>query len=167
MLGHAQAAPDAVQPALADISSSPPPHALERAFIRHRRIFWIVIALAMLLSFNGQWRIGLDSANYRGLADSLANGRGYTFGAWAPRAVYPGLPFLLAGLQRICGTSAFRAVHLHECHGHRHAVADLCTRAVAVSEMDRRRRHFLRRDEFIVHPARQRIAHRHAVSARL
>ncbi|MBV8780045.1 MAG: glycosyltransferase family 39 protein [Phycisphaerae bacterium] len=63
--------------------------------------------MLMLLAFNGQWRIGLDSANYRGLADSLANGRGYTFGFWAPKAIYPGFPLMLAGLQKLFGTCVF------------------------------------------------------------
>ncbi len=76
------------------------------AFIEiHAAKFFVVLALLYLVTFNGQWRIGLDSANYRGLADSLANGRGYTFGAWAPHSIYPGLPVVLALLQRLSGNT--------------------------------------------------------------
>ena len=35
---------------------------------------FVSIAILFLGCFNGQWRIGLDSANYRGLADSIASG---------------------------------------------------------------------------------------------
>ncbi|MBC8108230.1 MAG: glycosyltransferase family 39 protein, partial [Anaerolineae bacterium] len=67
---------------------------------------FIGVALLYLVSFNGKWRIGLDSANYRGLADSIANGRGYHFGDWAGQNIYPGFPLLLAGLQKLFGASA-------------------------------------------------------------
>src|SRR4051812_35865801 len=67
---------------------------------------FVLVALLYLISFNGRWRIGLDSANYRGLANSLATGGGYHFGDWAGRNIYPGFPLLLAGLQRAFGTSA-------------------------------------------------------------
>ncbi|CAN5637189.1 hypothetical protein BH09PLA1_BH09PLA1_17770 [soil metagenome] len=64
---------------------------------------FIFVAIAYLVSFNGKWRIGLDSANYRGLADSIASGRGYVFGDWAGQNIYPGFPLLLAGLQKLFG----------------------------------------------------------------
>src|SRR3954470_17973127 len=73
---------------------------------RSSKFLWLYVALLYLVSFNGQWRIGLDSANYRGLANSLASGRGYAFGEWAPHNVYPGFPVLLASLQKLFGTGA-------------------------------------------------------------
>jgi hypothetical protein len=47
----------------------------------------------------------LDSANYRGLALNLAAGKGYVFGDWAPKQIYPGFPYLLAGIERLLGPS--------------------------------------------------------------
>jgi hypothetical protein len=73
---------------------------------RCSKFLWLYVALLYLISFNGQWRIGLDSANYRGLAHGLATGRGYSFGEWAPRNVYPGFPLLLAGLEKLFGSTA-------------------------------------------------------------
>src|SRR5687767_3257904 len=66
---------------------------------------FVFVAILYLVSFNGQWRIGLDTANYRGLADSIANGRGYVFGEWAGKNIYPGLPLLLAGFEIVVGKS--------------------------------------------------------------
>jgi hypothetical protein len=79
---------------------------ITRLIARCDKILWLYIALLYLICFNGQWRIGLDSANYRGLADSIAGGRGYTFGEWAPHNVYPGFPLLLAALQKAFGSGA-------------------------------------------------------------
>jgi hypothetical protein len=73
------------------------------AIARHRNLFFILIALLYALSFNGKWRIGLDSADYRGLALSIASGRGYTFGDWAPKQIYPGLPYSLAAIEYVLG----------------------------------------------------------------
>jgi hypothetical protein len=73
---------------------------------RHARAMFVLVTLLYLISFNGQWRVGLDSSNYRGLGDSIASGRGYTFGEWAPKNIYPGLPLLFAGLQSAFGRSA-------------------------------------------------------------
>jgi hypothetical protein len=75
------------------------------AVIRCRHYTFAFIALVMLLGINGQWRIGSDSAQYRGLAESLAEGRGYTFGGAPQDTIYPGLPAMLAGLQLAFGKS--------------------------------------------------------------
>ncbi len=61
---------------------------------------WIVIQLA---SFNGMWRVGHDSALYRSVGHSLAIGHGYAISGEAHDHVYPGLPYLLAGLERVFG----------------------------------------------------------------
>jgi hypothetical protein len=77
------------------------------AIVRYRKVFFIGIALLYIISFNGRWRIGLDSSIYRGLGHHLATGRGYTFGASAAHQVYPGLPIVLAGIERYISASVF------------------------------------------------------------
>ena len=70
--------------------------------------FWFFAGLVVLIlaGFNGQWRIGLDSSVYRGIAENLATGHGYTFAGRSHTQVYPGLPFLMAALQRLTGTNS-------------------------------------------------------------
>src|SRR5450432_3431 len=70
------------------------------AIDRHRKI---LVALLYIFSFNGKWRLGLDSAIYRGLALNIASGKGYTFGDWAPKQVYPGLPYTFAAIEYFLG----------------------------------------------------------------
>ena len=89
----------ALQRAL-DTSDTP----FTRWLVRWRRWFFVGIALLIVAQFNGNWRIGLDSSIYRGVADSLAAGRGYTFAGRTQTQVYPGLPYLLAGLQVVFQT---------------------------------------------------------------
>ena len=60
---------------------------LTDAIVRHRKVLWCILIGVYAFAFNGQWRVGKDSALYRGLAHSLASGRGYTFGEFGP----PGL----------------------------------------------------------------------------
>jgi hypothetical protein len=74
--------------------------------VRHRAIWFGIVALLFLLAFNGEWRVGRDSAIYRGLGHHLATGRGYTFGIFASKTVYPGFPLLLAGIERVFGRGA-------------------------------------------------------------
>jgi energy-coupling factor transporter transmembrane protein EcfT len=76
---------------------------LTEGIARYRHLFFGFLAVLFLVSFNGQWRIGHDSAIYRGLAANIVAGKGYVFGEWASRQAYPGLPYLLAGIQKICG----------------------------------------------------------------
>lgn len=67
---------------------------------------WRLAALWVLmhiLAFNGQWRIGSDSAIFRSVAHSLATGEGYAILGEPQRQVYPGLPFMLAGLEQLFG----------------------------------------------------------------
>lgn len=70
-----------------------------------RRLWFGILAGLYLLSFNGIWRVGVDSALYRGLARSLARGEGYIFAGEHHRHAYPGLPYMLAGLERLFGES--------------------------------------------------------------
>jgi hypothetical protein len=73
------------------------------AIERHRKLLFILVALLYIGSFNGKWRLGLDTAIYRGLALNIASGKGYTFGDWAPKQVYPGLPYSLAAIEYVLG----------------------------------------------------------------
>src|SRR5688572_28217251 len=75
-------------------------------FVRQRAIWFGIVALLFLLAFNGEWRVGRDSAIYRGLAHHLATGRGYTFGIFGSKTVYPGYPLLLAGIEKVFGRGA-------------------------------------------------------------
>lgn len=76
-----------------------------RWLVRWRMWFFAGLAVLVVVQFNGQWRVGLDSSIYRGVADSLAAGRGYTFAGRAQTQIYPGLPVMLAGLQKVFGHS--------------------------------------------------------------
>jgi len=67
---------------------------------KNRKLLFAIAVLPFVLTFNGRWRIGLDSATYRGLGHALALGRGYHFGEFATKQAYPGLPLLLAGLEK-------------------------------------------------------------------
>lgn len=72
-------------------------------FVKLRWFIFAIVALNLVVSFNGQWRIGRDSSLYRAVGENLAAGRGYTFRGQHERHVYPGLPVLLAAVERICG----------------------------------------------------------------
>lgn len=78
-------------------------HILQIWFVKLRWLIFAVVAVNLLASFNGQWRIGRDSSLYRAVGENLAAGRGYTFRGQRERHVYPGLPVLLAAVERICG----------------------------------------------------------------
>jgi hypothetical protein len=80
------------------------PHTpLTESIVRRRNLFWIILAVFYLFAFNGQWRVGRDSALYRGLGHSLATGKGYTFSAFSSRQILPGYPVILAGLEKAFG----------------------------------------------------------------
>lgn len=78
-----------------------------------RWVFFSIVALLIVLSFNGQWRVGRDSAAYRGLGHHLATTGKYVFrdkdSALAARysdqqdTRYPGLPLVLAGVEKAFG----------------------------------------------------------------
>lgn len=61
------------------------------------------LALLYVIGFNGQWRLGSDSALYMNVGRSLAEGMGYTYGGSVSRVIYPSLPWLLAGLSTVGG----------------------------------------------------------------
>jgi hypothetical protein len=80
-----------------------PRSAVTRAIVTHRRVIYVVILVFYALAFTGQWRVGRDSSLYRGLGHSLAMGRGYHFTNFSERQIYPGLPVLLAGIEKVFG----------------------------------------------------------------
>jgi hypothetical protein len=80
------------------------------AIVRYRKLFFIGIAFLYLISFNGCWRLGLDSSIYRGLGHNLALGKGYVFGETASHQIYPGLPVILAIIERYISASVFRPI---------------------------------------------------------
>ncbi|MEX1089714.1 MAG: glycosyltransferase family 39 protein, partial [Phycisphaeraceae bacterium] len=103
-------------------TTSPPPAAALRRrgwaarlpFLvqRHRYLFLLLIALLWLPAFNGQWRIGPDSAFYATVARNLVEGRGYTHPLGNASFASPGLPYLLAGNFALFGAESFFATVL-------------------------------------------------------
>jgi Dolichyl-phosphate-mannose-protein mannosyltransferase len=86
-----------------------PEHALQLGWldtlVRYRRLIYTLVALLYVASFNGIWRVNVDSALYRGLARSLARGDGYVFAGEHHQHAYAGLPWLLAGIETLFGSS--------------------------------------------------------------
>src|SRR5207253_2896005 len=82
------------------------------AIVRFRWWFFVGIALIYIAAFNGSWRIGRDSAIYRGLGHNLATTGKYTFGSFSRQQIYPGLPIMLMGLEKVFDDSALPAVVL-------------------------------------------------------
>src|SRR5690349_11438631 len=78
--------------------------------LKHRKLLIALALIPLIVSFNGRWRMGLDSSIYRGLGRSLATGNGYHFGEFGTHQVYPGLPVLLAGITKIFGENVYRPV---------------------------------------------------------
>src|SRR5690349_12570860 len=75
--------------------------------IRHKKLCLLASLIPIIISFNGRWRMGLDSSIYRGLARSIATGNGYHFGEFGTHQIYPGLPVLLAAITKIFGEHVF------------------------------------------------------------
>ena len=75
---------------------------------------WLLLGWLLMhaLAFNGQWRMGPDTAAFRSVARSLAAGEGYAILGEPQKLVYPGLPFLLAGLEKFSGPAIWPAVLL-------------------------------------------------------
>jgi len=73
-----------------------------------------VIAFVYLLGVTNQWWPTSDSALYLGLGRSLAAGEGYRFNGQPHNHVAPGLPLLLAGIERLVG-ARFWAFNLAMC----------------------------------------------------
>jgi hypothetical protein len=71
--------------------------------VRYRRVVYALLIGTLVVSFNGVWRIGLDSALYRGIGHSLAAGEGFKFAGDLDTHAYPGLPIVLASFERVFG----------------------------------------------------------------
>src|SRR5437660_10838901 len=93
--GEAAAPRPTVAPRAERPSQAPIPWATDW-IDKNRKLLFAIALLPYLLTFNGRWRIGLDSALYRGLGHALASGQGYHFGEFATKQADPGLPLLLA-----------------------------------------------------------------------
>jgi hypothetical protein len=81
---------------------------LTDGIVKHRRLLFACSLIPLLISFNGRWRMGLDSSIYRGLAQSIATGQGYHFGEFGSHQIYPGLPVILAGFDKLLGENIYR-----------------------------------------------------------
>src|SRR4051794_33948661 len=109
-------------PALKDDPADSPvvPNALLAPIRRFRWIYFAFVGLLILLTYNGQWRVGRDSAAYRGLAHQLATTGRYVFRdkqnhtAYSDQqdTRYPGLPLMLAGVEKLFGRDDAAAVIL-------------------------------------------------------
>ncbi len=73
---------------------------------RHRFYLFGGLVLLYLAAFNGQWRIGDDSAGYVNIALSILNGGGLEDHEESMHR-YPGVPWLIATAFRIGGHEAF------------------------------------------------------------
>ena len=92
---------DAVTPDQTLHTSATPSNRLFDLIPRLRWVYFVLVAAFMLLSFNGQWRVGRDSAAYRGLGHRLVTTGKYVFRDKQEDTRYPGMPLLLAGVERV------------------------------------------------------------------
>jgi hypothetical protein len=76
---------------------------VQRWIVKLRWPIFSLVAFMLVAAHNGYWRLGRDSALYRSVANNLASGRGYTFRGQRENHIYPGLPYLLAGIDKIFG----------------------------------------------------------------
>jgi hypothetical protein len=85
---------------------------------RWRWLFFVLVGILIVAAFNGRWRIGRDSAAYRGLGHQLATTGTYHFRDRVSSTRYsdqqdtryPGMPILLAGVEKVFGRSDTPAV---------------------------------------------------------
>ena len=62
---------------------------------RRRHLLFALLALLLLLTFNGRWRLGNDSTLYVSLARGIASGQGYHSVGWDRANAHFGLPLLI------------------------------------------------------------------------
>ena len=79
---------------------------------RRRWWLWLFIALVLLAGFNGQWRIGPDSAVHVEVARNLVEGSGFTHPTGLESTIRPGLAWLTASTFRLFGIDHFIAIDL-------------------------------------------------------
>ena len=82
-MSEGQSPPSPQPDALVDIDTR-----FTRWLVRWRFVFFALLAILVVMPFNGQWRIGLDSSLYRGVAQNLVEGNGYTFAGMKLRNVF-------------------------------------------------------------------------------
>ena len=76
-----------------------------REMLRGRRLLvWSLIVVVYLVGVCPMWWSTSDSALYLSLSHSLAEGRGFVYNGQAHTLVTPGLPLVLAGLERAFGS---------------------------------------------------------------
>lgn len=83
---------------------------LEELCLRNGKAISIGIALFYLLSLNGLWRFGPDSALYLSIGRSVARGDGCTYQGEIQHLASPGLPYLIAGAMRLSQKNAVAIV---------------------------------------------------------
>jgi hypothetical protein len=105
------------------ITEPTPTAAVLAWFDRCRAWLWLAIAVFYAIGFNGQWRIGPDSAIHVTLAQSLAQGTGFIHPTGLQDTVNPGLAYLTAGMFKLFGSDPFIAID---------AVMLMCSAAVLV-----------------------------------
>ncbi len=79
-------------------------------FDRRRWWLWLLIAMLYAVGFNGQWRIGSDSAIHVTIARSLAQGQGFTHQTGLESTINPGLAYLTAAAFKLFGGDRFVAI---------------------------------------------------------
>jgi hypothetical protein len=79
---------------------------------RHRWWLMLAVAAVFVAAFNGQWRIGPDSALHMTIARSLVQGEGFSYPTGYEDVVNPGLPYLIAGGFALFGVGNVLAVHV-------------------------------------------------------
>jgi MFS family permease len=94
---------------LAQIGGSPEDDGpVGRFLVRHRAALFLGVALMHTLAFNGEWRVGRDSALYRHMALGLVDDR--CVRATPDVLVMPGYPLLLAGMHKLFGDDVWHPV---------------------------------------------------------
>lgn len=87
------------QPVIADLQEN----LVQRWIVKLRWPIFALVAFVLIAAHNGNWRLGRDSALYRSVARNLASGHGYSFRGQRENHAYPGLPYLLAAIDKIFG----------------------------------------------------------------
>lgn len=74
---------------------------------RRRYALFAVLLAVYAAGFNGQWRVGPDTANYATIARNVAEGNGYTHPQGFEQHVHPGLIYLMAACFKLAGSDTF------------------------------------------------------------
>lgn len=80
-------------------------------FDRRRLWLWLALGLIYIIGFNGQWRLGPDSAIHVTIAQSLAQGQGFAHPTGLEDTVNPGLAYLTAASFRLFGIDQFYTIN--------------------------------------------------------